>query len=105
MKKILLILLIPALLVCLTACEINWFGETIDVPWYYVAIPVAIISVAGYFILMSSTFICPNCKTEFKPKPHQLYVALHCGNKRFAKCPNCKRRGYFPKKPKDSFYR
>ena len=43
---------------------------------------------------MSTTFICPNCNTEFKPKPHQLYVTVHLNHKRIAKCPHCNRKGF-----------
>ena len=95
MKKIILfflLLLITALSLC--SCTVNWFGDTMDVPWYSVAIPIMLIAVFGYFILMSKTYICPRCKTEFKAKPYQLYVAIHMGRRRMAKCPNCKRRGF-----------
>ena len=92
MKKLFLFLLTAML--SLSSCTVNWFGGTKEVPWYYVVIPVAVIAVVGYFILMSKTYICPDCKTEFKAKPYQLYVTLHMCGKRFAKCPNCKRKGY-----------
>ena len=94
MKKVFLfsILLIAAL--SLTSCTVNWFGDTVEVPWYYVAIPVLLILIISYFILMSTTFICPNCNAEFKPKPHQLYVTVHFNRKRIAKCPHCNRKGF-----------
>ena len=95
MKRIALVLVLLIITLALTSCTVNWFGETRDVPWYYVAIPVVVIAVAAYFILMSKTFICPYCNTEFKAKPYQLYVAIHMNRKRYAKCPNCKRKGFF----------
>ena len=89
MKKALFIFLLFTLTLSLTSCTVNWFGDTADVPWYVVVIPILVISVLGYFILMSKTYICPHCKTEFKAKPYQLYVTIHMGGKRIAKCPVC----------------
>ena len=94
MKKALLVIVLVMLVLSLTSCAVNWFGDTIDVPWYVIAIPVALISVFGYLILMSTTYICPHCNTEFKAKPYQLYVTIHMNGKRIAKCPNCQRKGF-----------
>ena len=27
-----------------TSCKVNWFGDTLDVPWYYIAIPILLIA-------------------------------------------------------------
>ena len=94
MKKAFSFLLISIMTLSLSSCTVNWFGDTSEVPWYYIAIPVLLIAVFGYIIIMSKTYICPHCNTEFKPKPHQLYVTIHMGNKRIAKCPNCGRKGF-----------
>ena len=94
MKKALLFFVLLTVTFSLTSCTVNWFGDTRDVPWYFIAIPIILISVFGYFILMSKTYICPHCKTEFKAKPHQLYVTVHMGGKRIAKCPSCGRKGF-----------
>ena len=94
MKKAFLIFVISIMALALSSCTVNWFGDTMDVPWYYVAIPVFLIAVFGYIILMSKTYICPHCKTEFKAKPYQLYVTVHMGGKRIAKCPQCGRKGF-----------
>ena len=64
------------------------------------AIPIAIIAAVGYFILMNMTFVCPDCNTEFKPKKHHLFVTVHMGRKRLAKCPKCGRFGYCDRKYK-----
>ena len=64
MKKILFVFVLTILVISLTSCQVNWFGETADVPWYYIAIPIALISVVGYYILMSRTYICPECGEE-----------------------------------------
>ena len=94
MKKAFSFLALWTITVSLSSCKVNWFGDTLDVPWYYVAIPVLLIAVFGYVILMSKTYICPHCQTEFKAKPHQLYVTVHMGRKRIAKCPKCGRKGF-----------
>lgn len=94
MKKIGFCLLLLSVALSLASCTVNWFGDTAEVPWYGVAIPVAVVFVAGYFILMSKTYVCPHCKTEFKAKPYQLSVTVHMGGKRLAKCPNCQKRSF-----------
>ena len=94
MKKVCLFLVLMLVIVSLTSCQINWFGGTVDAPWYYVVIPIVTILIFAYIILMSQTYICPRCKTEFKAKPYQLYVTIHCNGERIAKCPCCKRRGF-----------
>lgn len=94
MKKILLCWLAGAAVLSLSSCQVNWFGETADVPWYYIAIPVTVILVLGYIILMSNTYVCPHCNTEFKAKPYQVYVTVHMNGKRLAKCPSCKKTSF-----------
>ena len=82
----------------LCSCKVNWFGSSYDVAWYYVAIPVLLILVVCYIILISGTYICPECKTEFKPKWYQISVCFHVGSKRILKCPNCNRKGFCERK-------
>ena len=94
MKKLVLMLLLLLVALSLTSCTVNWFTTTVEVPWYVIAIPVALIFIIAYFILMSHTYICPHCGTEFKAKPYQLYVTLHFCGKRLAKCPNCGKKSY-----------
>jgi uncharacterized Zn-finger protein len=94
MKKAFLFFVILTVALSLSSCTVNWFGSTMDVPWYFVAIPILLIFVFGYIILMSKTYICPHCKTEFKAKPYQLYVTIHMGKKRIAKCPKCGRKSF-----------
>ena len=93
-RKALLLLSTAVLVLSLSSCTVNWFGETRDVAWYYIAIPVALIAVCGYFILMSRTYICPRCHREFKAKPYQLSVMIHMNGQRLAKCPHCGRKGF-----------
>lgn len=98
MKKI---LIIPAILfssIFFCSCQVNWFGTTAEVPWYDIAGPIAIIAVAGYYILMNMTFVCPHCGTEFKPKWYQLSVCIHMSRKRLAKCPKCGKTSFCKRK-------
>ena len=94
MKKALLILLLLSLSLSLSSCTVNWFTTTVEVPWYVVALPVALLLIGAYLILISRTYICPHCKTEFKAKPYQLYVTLHMNGKRMAKCPHCGKKSF-----------
>ena len=93
-KKVILLLCLTLVILSLASCTVNWFGETRDVPWYYIAVPVILIAVLGYFILMSRTFICPHCHTQFKVKPYQLSVMVHLNGRRLARCPNCGRKSF-----------
>ena len=94
MKKSLLILLLPVCTLSLTSCTVNWFTTTAEVPWYVIAIPVALIAIGALLILMRNVYICPHCNTEFKAKPYQLYVTVHMNGKRLAKCPHCGKKSF-----------
>ena len=94
MKKLCISLCLLGILLSFTSCRVNWFGEAVDAPWYVVAIPVLLLLAAAYLIVMSRTYICPACKTEFKPKWYQLSVCVHFMGKRLAKCPHCGRKGF-----------
>ena len=100
MKKVIFAVLILACILSLTSCKVNWFGEKVDVEWYVVAVPVTVLFVVIYFLLISTTFVCPNCKEEFKPKWYDLSVCVHLNKKRIVKCPKCGRRGFCEQKKK-----
>ena len=94
MKKVLAAVILVIQAFVLTSCRVNWFGARYDVPWYFVAVPVAIIFIVSYVVMISGTYVCPQCKTEFKPKWYQLYVVFHFNGKRVVKCPKCGRKGF-----------
>ena len=98
MKKFLLAVTLFFSMLSLSACKVNWFGESYDVPWYFVAIPVLAVFVAVYITIISKTYICPGCKAEIKPKWYQLSVCLHFMGKRVVKCPKCGRKGFCERK-------
>ncbi len=98
MKKYILFVVTAISMLSLTSCKVNWFGETLDVPWYFIAAPVALILVVSYIILISRSYVCPECKTEIRPKWYDVSVCFHLGNKRVLKCPKCGRRGFCERK-------
>ena len=98
MKKLFLLTAAIFSALALCSCKGNWFGETVEVPWYFIAIPLVIVIAVSYLVLIRGTYVCPECKTEFKPKWYQLYVAFHLNGKRVAKCPKCGRKGFCNRK-------
>ena len=98
MKKISLISILSALVLIFTSCQANWFGETVDVPWYFIAIFITVIFVVLYAYIILGTYVCPKCGEEFKPKWYQIYITIHFNGSRVAKCPNCGRKGFCSRK-------
>lgn len=94
MKKTAFIAVLLLSALSLTSCKVNWFGGTVDLPWFCVVIPIAVIFISSYLYLITRTYVCPECKTKFKPKWYQLSVCIHFMGKRIVKCPNCGRKGF-----------
>lgn len=94
MKKLSLILLCALLPLTFSSCTVNLIGKTVEVPWYVLAIALAIVFVLVYMRLLSQTYICPHCNEEFKAKWYQFSVSLHYMDKRMLKCPKCKKRSF-----------
>ena len=98
MRKWLSIVISVFLMLSLTGCTVNWFDGQCDVPWFVVAIPVAIVFVIAHIHVMSGTYVCPECGTEFKPKWYQISAYLHFMGERLIKCPNCKKTSFCKRK-------
>ena len=98
MKKVFLSSLLIISAFMLSSCQVNWFGSHFDVPWYFIAVQVVVLFVVLYVIMISKTYVCPKCKTEFKPKWYQIYITIHFNDSRIAKCPNCGRKGFCKRK-------
>ncbi|MBQ2766649.1 MAG: hypothetical protein IJF49_01050 [Clostridia bacterium] len=98
MKKILFFLLALCAAFSLTSCQVNWFGGTIDVPWYVVVVPVVLLFVVVYIAIITGTYVCPKCGTEFKPRWYEISACTHFNGKRLVKCPTCGRRGFCRRK-------
>ena len=93
-KKISLALILFGVCLSLCSCRVNWFNETYDAPWYVIALPVALVFVVLYIRIFKATYVCPHCKTEFKPKWYQLSITVHMMGKRLAKCPTCGKKSF-----------
>lgn len=104
MKKLLLCLVTLCSFMMLTACQVNWFGEKIEAPWYLVVLPTALVVIVtvliAYVTIFSRTYVCPDCKTEIKPKWNDFSICIHMNGKRIAKCPTCGRKGFCERKKK-----
>ena len=100
MKKLFVFVFLIMTVLMLSSCQVNWFGSQFDAPWYFIAVPVIVLFVVLYVVMISKTYVCPKCKTEFKPKWYQFYITVHAGGSRIAKCPNCKRTGFCKRKKK-----
>ena len=98
MKKVFVSLFLLISTLMLSSCQVNWFGSHFDVPWYFIAVPVFVLFIVLYVIIVSKTYVCPKCKTEFKPKWYQIYITIHFNDSRIAKCPNCGRKGFCKRK-------
>ena len=104
MKKIVLLVSLILGALSLSACQVNWFGRTIDAPWYVVVPPtvlfIAVVTIVAYRAIFSRTYVCPHCQTEIKPKWTDLSLCIHMNGKRLAKCPHCGRKGFCAVKKK-----
>ena len=98
MKKLIFAIVIGICPLALSGCKVNWFGQTYDAPWYFIAIFVAVIFVIAHFSIMSQTYICPHCGAEIKPKWYNFNTYMHWCGKRFVKCPVCRKMGYGKRK-------
>ena len=82
----------------LSSCRVNWFGEQVDVEWWLIAIPVALLVIAvlmiGKITFSEKTYICPECKKTFRPKWWKALFAIHMNSDRVLKCPHCGRKGF-----------
>ena len=100
MKKKLYVLcvLLCILTLLLTSCKVNWFDKQYDVPWWVIAIPVTIWSLAwligGSFYIASKKYVCPSCARAFSPKWYQAMFSIHINDDRIFRCPYCGKRSF-----------
>ncbi len=91
MKK--LLYTIPLLPLFLTSCDAHIGSRHYDVPWYDIAIPVAVfiiivIAAQGKY-LAGKTFVCPKCGCKFQPEFLKATFSIHLNDDRYFKCPAC----------------
>lgn len=97
-KMSILFALLCVVLVLLTSCQVNWFGEHYEVSWWVIAIPVTLFSFivfvwAGKHIA-SQKYICSKCNGAFYPKWWKAAISLHANEDRVFKCPHCESKGF-----------
>ena len=98
MKKLLFILTLLTSMLILSSCKVNLFGSIVDLPWYLVMIFIVLVLAVLYIFMLSETYVCRDCKTEFKPKWNQFSIFFHLNEKQAIKCPNCGKKGSCEKK-------
>ena len=98
MKKAILTIYALISTMSLTACNVNWFGSTIDVPWWLIVIPLVLIFVVAHVCIVKTIYECPECHNEFRPKWYEISSWVHLNGKRIVRCPKCNRRGFCKKK-------
>lgn len=78
----------------LTSCEVRWGGNSYNVPWWMIAIPVAVFCAIALLLgakrIVSKNYFCPKCDRSFHPK-HWNIVSIHVNRSRLLRCPYCKR--------------
>lgn len=93
MKRAALTVFLLSLPFHLTACRVNWFDRTLDVPWWIVAIYLALwVTVPTYLAGRSITgkkYACPSCGQTFYPKFWAAVFSFHMGDLRTFRCPHC----------------
>ena len=98
MKKVLFLAMLLCSVLFLSSCEVHYFGSNYDVPWYIIAIPVALFSFVVLFTahisIIKKYYKCPKCGTEFKPKWYTLSSWIRENDKRVMRCPKCGRKGF-----------
>ena len=107
-KKAWIMGIMLSVLACLlSSCTVNWFGEQYDVPWWMIAVPVALLAVillaAARLSFTGRSYVCPKCNRRFSPPWWKLPFAVHINSDRVLKCPLCGARGFcrWVREPKD----
>lgn len=101
-KRICLLTVLLSAVGFLTSCRVNWFDMYFDVPWWVIAIPVALFSVIVFCIagkgISSEEYVCSECGRSFYPTFFQAFFSIHMGNDRYFRCPHCGKKGFCPRK-------
>ena len=96
MRRLMLVVFAVFLTPCLTSCEVHWFDQSYDVPWWVVAIPTALIFVATWFfagkIIAKKEYRCPKCQKNFHPTWWKAAFSVHVNDDRVFKCPHCEKK-------------
>ena len=97
MKKFLTLAALPLLLLSLTSCEVHWFGQSYDAPWYVIALITAVINIPTILLtgyrLSRKTYRCSKCAMTFHPRFSTVAISIHIGSRRVLRCPRCGHKG------------
>ena len=97
MKKIVCVASIFSFMLVLTGCDVHFGALHYDVPWWVIAIPVALFTIVAFIIsgsiLSRKKYCCPNCNKTFNPKWYRVAFSAHINDDRTLKCPHCGKRG------------
>lgn len=63
-------------------------------PWWIGAILVGIIFLAAHLYCVTRKYHCPKCGRAFRVKWYAFSTWYHDDERRVAKCPYCKRKGF-----------
>ncbi len=98
MKKLFALTALPLLLLSLTSCEVHWFNQSYDVPWYVIAVPCVLFVLAVFlivgFVLAKRQYRCSQCGKTFHPKWYASALSIHLGARRVFRCPHCRHKGF-----------
>jgi len=77
---------------------INWFGETIWIPWqwgllFVLPLIFLVMFIAACF-LTKNTYACPICGHCFRKKWYHLIFSAHTMGDRWLRCPQCRKRDW-----------
>lgn len=82
----------------LTSCQVNWFDQHYDVPWWVITVPTVILFAIVFYAvgkyISTKKYICPKCNQSFYPKWWQGAFSLHINDDRLFKCPHCGEKNF-----------
>ena len=86
------------LLLCLTSCEVHWFSQSYDVPWYVVvpltAVFIVLVTLWTGHLISKRSYRCAQCNKTFHPPWHSALISIHMGDRRVFRCPHCGHKGF-----------
>ena len=72
--------------------------EYYNCPWWTLIISgiffILSIVIMCFIYFKNTEFVCPHCKTQFKPKTLNAVTAIHLVHLRYLTCPNCNKKGW-----------
>ncbi|MDD6981684.1 MAG: hypothetical protein PUJ21_08115 [Clostridia bacterium] len=94
-KMLCLAVLLCPMMLC--SCEVHFGSAHHIVPWWMIAIPVAVFVIAVWLIagicIAKKTYACPSCGKSFQPKWWKAMLSIHVNEDRLFRCPHCGKKG------------